>query len=1101
MPYHKAPPLPAVPVQLRVLFKPGLYARKPAWRDLPLADVPALVAAWEPQAFARGEVGLWLAARTETAQGRAYFPWLDVESTESHGDIQANIDAAQGLFLRLSEAGLDAGLVVLLTGRGFRFCWPFAIEPELAPAFLAMLRDSARWPGIDAGPQAGGQPLALAGYRGHRSQGRKGNVHFAMLPEASDLLTLTPEKYAEMVAGPADLTACQTLVGVCQPRSWTPPAWRSVLDEYRRELELRRHVIKIKFPARPEGQRRVSWAAIEDHLAGLGIRVTRELEVEGNPVRLLSECPSCGKKHKARLTGSGRLKCWSTSCQAGEMALDLQGNAFHSGLALAVWAPGLVPTEDITPELHQPLRDAVTVAAARATIRAALAGDAPALLLKIPAGVGKSHAALEHALDVGRDGLVLMTCPTTALAEELAEKGRQMALEAGLDVEVRQYRGRSEETCAQAERCEHVAAKGFSPGLLVCGQCMNRDGCDHFHQLDGLENGIVVAAHAAAPYVLPKIAKHGLREWIIDESPLRDLMRQEVVYEGSLTALKIRLVGHAEQALDKIQATAEQLLSMIPAEGGKQGRLYATTPPGGEWEKTMPLWEAAGITDAEREALSEQLAYFDQHKGEKPGKWQRRLWDERVDLAALRWLWLGLGEKGQGSAYIRCKPHPVAPIKYRSMVNMTPILPDAVRVLALDATGNDAELEHLFSRPFKVLDATVELPPARQVWMRQAMGKWKTGRMLQDQAKTEALFHRAIANLRPQDRKVLLVTHKDAELTLLELARRLDPGREWASTHYWANRGLDCWRDYDACLAFGTPTANRAEVLDLELALFGGDQAARDAWFSSLGPRDLIQAVNRVRPVLAPKTLIVVGREWPAALGAPSFTLDSRRKGSAAEAVETAYQRLLPLAQKYGIMFSELAHVAGVFRAEDKAQAQDWRERVLPLLEDKTLFAKAPTLIKETLIRVGALAGGVFEPIPLDRKGTWPALMSRLADATDLPELAYRPRSAHGGGRAQAAVGTLAAVRRLCAECGLAFDPTLWAGQEEEPLPMPNEPAEAASQSAIVHSVHVHKVTIHRRVFPHKLPPELPVIEKCKTKNHNTKYVDQSFIKMSCKVA
>ncbi|MGD9611142.1 MAG: hypothetical protein AB7U59_17220 [Desulfovibrionaceae bacterium] len=1026
--------LPHDPAQLAVLFKPGLYSKKPTWRELALADVPALVAAWNPQAFAHGQVALWLSARAETAQGRVLLPWWDVESPDNHGDVAANIRTAQALFLRLAEAGLDDGLTVVLSGRGTRFVWPWAVEPELAGPFLAMIRDTARWPGIDPQPQVSGMPLALAGFRGHRSQGGKGNVHFHMLPDAPDLLDLTPDRYADMVAGPADPAACQRLVGALQPKGWTPPAWRSILDEYRRELALKRHIIKVKFPARPEGPRRVSWRAVEDHLDGLGIRVVREIEAEGgHRVKLLSTCPCCGKKGKAYLAASGRLKCFSTSCAAGEFATGLDGKEWRKGLSLREWA-GLGPDRDdadqVEPEHQAPPRgETMSVEAARATIREALAGEDPALLLKIPAGVGKSHAALEHALDVAQDGVVLVTVPTTALAEELAAKARQMAQDKGLDRDVRQYRGRSKETCPQSDYCAHVASMGFSPALLVCSRCMSRDDCQHFIQLDGLDNGVVVAAHAAAPYVVPKI-KGKLREWIVDESPLRDLFRHEVVYQGSFTALKARLVGKAEAAMQKIEATAEKLLEAIPAQGGGQGRLYVTAPPAGDWEATLDLWEAAGITEAEKDALSDQLAVYDQLHGEKPGAWQRRLWEERLDLALLNWLWLGLGEKGQGSAYVRCLPHPTYPITYRALRNQAPALPDGVRLVALDATGDHRELEALFARPFRVVDAAVELPPARRVHLKQAMGKLATGRLLEYPQKTEALVRKAVAHLRPQDRRVLLVTHLDAEDALVALAKQVDPAREWSSTHYWASRGVDCWRDCDACVAFGTPTANRAGLLDLELALFGADQAARDDWFSSLGPRDLTQAVNRVRPVLASKTIIIVGREWPtASLSAPCFALDSRRQGGSAEAVEMAYQRLLPLAKRHGVMFSELAALAGVFRAEDRAGLADWIERVQPWTGGETPPAIVPTLIKDVLIRVGTMGEGVLPPIQFKRRTDWSALMARLAAELDLPALEYKPRTAHGGGRGQAALGYLTAVRRFCARLGVEYDPTLWDGE------------------------------------------------------------------------
>jgi hypothetical protein len=1052
------------PDAIPLSFKPSKFSKKPSWRTVETGHVTDLVAGLPLPELADGRVGVWLTAWSETPAGRVVLPWLDIEASgKAHGRVADNIRVAVKLFLHLAEHGLDDGLVVALTGSGFRFCWPFAVEPELAQAFMAMARDSADWPGIDAAPLTGSaSPLLLWAYRGPSPQGGKGDRHIHFLDHPGQLLDLTPGEYERLVKGQPDPAKAFRDIARIVPRSWTPPTWRPILEHYQHELELRRCVIRVNFPAR-EKVRVIDMQAVLDHLHGLGI-TTRELTVGEQAVHRLSRCPSCGEAWgNPWVTSGGWLKCHRAGCEAGQITVDLQGKEFRRGLSLRQWAPELSPNNEVVePEFHQPPRETIPLDVARQTIREALAGDEPALLLKIPAGVGKSHAGVEHALEVAQDGVVLLTVPTTALAEELAAKARQMALELGQDVDVRQYRGRTKETCQQADYCVHVASMGFSPALLVCSKCMSRETCSHFHQLEGLEHGLVIAAHAAAPFVLPKI-KRGLREWIVDESPLRDLMRQETVYQGSFTALKARLVGQAETALVKIEATAERLLGKVASEnGGAHGRLYATTPPSGEWEATMSLWAAAGITEPEREALSSQLAYFDQHQDEKPGKWQRRLWDEKVDLAMLRWMWLGLDETAQGSTYIRCQPDPKSPITFRSLRNIVPDLPDNVRLVALDATGDHRELEALFSRPFKVVDAAVELPPARRVWLRVGMGKRKVNRLMDDQAKLEALFRKGMANLRPEDKHVLLITHQSAEVALLELARRVDPSREWASTHYWSSRGLDCWRDYDAALAFGTPTANRAGVLDLELALFGGDQAARDTWFSGLGPRDLIQAMNRVRPVMASKTLIIIGREWPAELGKPSFVIDMQRHGGQANVEEQAYERLLVLARHFGFMFPELAHVAGVFRAEDQANEHDWHERIEPLLTGETPFAIAPTLIRDILIRVRAMEEGL-SPIRLGHRGhAWPRLMARLENELGLLSLEYHPRTAHGGGRSQAAVGFVSAVRHFCEKYGMTFDQSLWKGQEE-PLTIPSA---TATGTAII------RVEAHGTARVYVLPPK-----------------------------
>ncbi len=253
-------------------------------------------------------------------------------------------------------------------------------------------------------------------------------------------------------------------------------------------------------------------------------------------------------------------------------------------------------------------------------------------------------------------------------------------------------------------------------------------------------------------------------------------------------------------------------------------------------------------------------------------------------------------------------------------------------------------------------------------------------------------------------------------------------------------------------------TPNRAELVDTELALFGGDQAARDKWFSDLGRRDLIQSTARVRPVLAPKTVIVLGKDWPIeSLGAPSFTLDGRRKGGSSQAEEEAYRRLRALAEEFGFIFSEMAYVAGIFMAGEEAAMEDWRERLAPLVaQGKTHLEKAPTLIKSILISVGAFSEGVFSPLRLARKGTWPRLMAKLADELGLPSLDYLPRIGGGPGRPQAAVGYLSTVREFCETYSLPWNSDLWSGEESAKTityfidPEPKEdPAMTAEMEAI----------------------------------------------------
>lgn len=1086
-----AAPLPEDPAQLAVSFKPGLYSKRQSWRSICLADVPDLVGGWDAGLFASGQLAVWLSARAETAEGVALMPWMDVESATAHGDVAANIATAQELFLRLESSGLNVGLVLILSGKGFRFCWPFAVEPELAPAFLAMIRDKAAWPGIDAGPQVSGAPLALAGFRGHRSQGAKGNVHFAMLADASDVLTLTPDRYADMVAGPAELAESQRMVVRLQPKSWTPPAWRDVLAEYQRDLALRSNILRMDPPRPPERPAGVPWEVIEDHLSGLGIRVTRELNLSRGVVRSLSACPLCGKPGKAFLAGGARLKCFSSGCEAGQVQVDLRGEAFRPGLPLSRWAAEIAPAgaEDDTEPAAEIRTEAEETAAtledARTKIREALAGEDKALLVEVTAGVGKTTAAQAHAIEqAGQGKTVLFAAPTLALAAEIHEKLTEaVRFDYNLTTPPRLYQKRSKDNCKKIDKVNDAAMRGYSPGLLFCLKCFHKGHCSYQRQFEPFESGgIIVASHDAAPTVIGKLQPELV---IFDENPREKLLETEAVPLDELATLRPWLVNNAEKAFDKIIAAAFKLHKVVcdvSQETQKKritGRLCAGEfPTDHEDKRPVPpqsLWDVAELTEDERQAIIDQLYFFLPFEDEAVSTWQKRLYyDNKMNLAALNWFLSAFDIVPDQNAYVSATMEDKRALMfcYTKKQDMA----GGHRVVVLDATPDVEELNRLMGREFKVAKATV--PPkkgARLVHVKVAMGKTKATRLAD--VTLLGYLKKAHAYLKPTDSKVLLLTHKSIAKKLLDMARQLDPSRTWDVIYHFAGKGLNAWSHYDAGLVIGTPTVPVEAYFNAAVAVFGHDLAKRTAWLARLGMRDLIQSISRLRPVLRPKTVVVVGRHWPAeALGLPSFTVDESRKGASGAAIEEAYKRLLPLARKLGVMFTEAAALAGVFLANDKEGPAIWREWVKPILTGESTLELTPTL-RSIFIRVSVNSDPLSpEPIILSNRGhAWPELVARLADAAALPECTYKPGRR---GRPQAACGTAAAVRALCESFGREFLPELWAFAEAPEPEQTQNPAQEVqtmkpelSESSEVPNL-AHAVTPDEIPRPPHLPPD-----------------------------
>ncbi len=981
--------------------------------------------------------------------GKGYLPWLDVEHPdEHHKSVRANLDTARELAERMARLELLDGLVVGLSGSGVRFALPWACEPALAAGFEGFLRDKGRFPGIDASPQLKGQHFRWTAYRGNRRQVQvpaKGappttrDIHVHFLDRAEELLRLTEARYRELTAGRPDPARMLEDVRRCLPTTWTPEPWRELLTEYDRDARLRRHIVRVRLPKLRDEERRSRTPEPEVILAELasrGIRA-RAMVVKGTPAWRLSSCPVCGKgEGNPTLYASGWLHDFRATCPAGgerDLGKGLPWRAWSRLAGLEHLAPDQPdqPDDQVEPERQAPPPgETMTVAQARVAIREALESEDPAVLVKASAGIGKSHAALEYALKEAEKGvLVLFSAPTNDLSAELEAKAADMALKMGLEPTIFRYEGRGKLNCTQSTRCEELAKKGFSPALLACGACWNRDGCAYRAQipvLKAMRSGIIFCAHGAVPHIARRIGRR-VGVWIADENPRQAMLKTVTVEQGAMTSLQCRLVGQAEAVLEKTAQAARRSLASLNGEDSRvHARLYAASETDTAFTDDRPLWSQTTVTDAERETLGRDLALWEQLDGESPTAWQKRLYAEKIDPFALLWWRIALKEHA-GTAYVKAKRHKTKPIKYRALLNMTPRLDCKVRIL--DATGLGSEVEALLGRPVKTVTARAELPAGcRTVWVRQGLGKLKAEH-LEDAALAKYL-RQACQYLRPTDRAVLLMTHLCIEDRLLAMARKTDPSRTWFSIHHGDTRGTNAYEECDAAVCVGVQTPNRDLLIDTEVALYGDDQAAKDAWFRHLVLAELVQGMARVRPVLAPKTLVVLGHVWPHEdLGAPSFTVDQRRKGGAAEAEDAAFERLLPLARKYQLMFSELAALVGVFRQEDKAGLDDWQARVQPVLADESTLANAGTVLRDIFNTVPAMAEGV-SPIRLpDRGHGWSRLIARLADATGLPDLTYKPRTAHGGGRGQAALGFLVAVRRFCASLGVEYDPSLWDGQ------------------------------------------------------------------------
>lgn len=1070
------------PADVPATFKHSLYSRRQHWRTESMHELAELVAGWSPSLVRSGELAVWISAVTEIGQDTYRRPWWDVDA-KAHDDIAANLSTGRALLRNVYDAGLADGLTVLLSGRGLRFIWDWLPEPELSEAFMLMMQDTES-AGLDCKPHVNGIPMFLGGFRGPSHQGAKG-TRMAMLADPMELFRLTPEQYAARVAGPADPAEVVEIMRRLVPTRWTPEPWRPILEAYRERLELKQNL--FSFPRAPQAKtaKRVPWLAIQRHLAGLGIE-HRPIIWKGSDVLLLGHCPICGRgrrgKEVARVVQSGALRCWRATCPAG---------ADKKGLRLSVWAAELVKEHNANDDSFDDSffdagDDGTTLADAAVKIQAALAGDDD-VLIKASPGTGKSREAIRHALTQADKSLVLFTCYSKAIAVGAYNTAMGLCDETGANVPMMVYDGRNEDNCDQAERCEEISKKGYSPAFIACPSCKSKETCAYRKQLKGFDSGIVFAAHSSAPTILGRKCEK-VKLWIVDESPVSAFLRTVRVGDDEIASINARLVNEADIALTAIRRTAEKLIPLVPKSEGEHMRLYASETPPGEWKNTKKLFDTAGVSQYELEQLDNQLDAFRQFAGEKPMSHQKRLYfDEAISMHAFNWLDAAARKSERRACYIRVANRSNNAISYRVLVNSTPRYSEDLgvhwRVVVLDGTGRKEEVDRLFDRDFRVVDASVTPPPARRVWIRQAFGKTKAAHV--DDNYILERIREAASYLKPTDKSCLIVTHKDlcfrdpeGNNTLLQIAMRVAPHVQWDITWHGAAIGVNDWEHFDACIVLGHSTPRRDQIHDHELFFHGDDMAARESWFNDLPVRAVVQSVGRIRAVRRAKTVVVSSSRWPTStgesIGPPSLVVDRRRKGGSMAAKAEAYRRLEPLARQFGLMFVELAAMAGVFRKEDKHLVDAWEEKVRPILEGERGLEFAPTVLRDIFYTVRANSDPHFEPVILDHRGhEWALIVAKLANEICLPEATYRP--GHRG-RPTAALGTIEAVRALCEGLGQTYDPALWGFAVPEPahaepevvVEDPVEPAATPTTPAI----RPEWATIHRRTLrPPGWPP------------------------------
>ncbi len=1035
-----------IPGGLSFQFKPGCYSKKHSWLTVSYAGLIGFCKSIRPKAFETGREAIWLKPVLTDKTGKVY-PWLilDVESpgADGHSDIAENLEAGREMLAMILEHGLEAGLIIFLSGKGLRFCWPYLVQDELQKAFRAWITDKTAYPMIDPSPFIKKSFYRMFGYRGHANQGKPVDRHIHKLNDINDLWFMDEADYLSMVTGPVNLGTSLEWLQEIVPIGFMPEPWQRFLREYKVRAALEDNIFHPIIPSR---KFRKPIRAIADQ-AGLEYR---EFEFAHGQILQLKACPICGRRDgRPFLTESGRLKCHHrNSCEAG--AVDEQGHII--GVPLSQWLPDY--SDDIEEVVtSEETVERISLQAARDALREALEADDDTYVTLSP-GAGKSFTSIQSIMAGLKNGTgrIAIATPEHKLNEEFLGLALSMA---DRPETVHILRGRNKTNCREMAQVEALASKGFSPGVVVCPKCkrLNPDPCPYWTQFECLkhETGLFLMTHSMALEVNMK----GIELLLIDESPLKTFFQKQESSVGAMQRIQAKLSKQGREVMEKmLNIIPAQLAAMESAGAGTYdlSRVYVSSPPeNSQWADRPTLWELAGITPEERDRLSRDLSMFERWidpvsgKQEPMAKWQKRLLEkEKVDLKTLRWLGSALSESP--GIYIRFSTDATTPAKFVSFQKRLPKYDG--RIVCLDATGNPAEAEALFGRPFRHIQGKVEMPGLKTVWIKQATGKCKMNRM--DEKQIGDMLKSAAQFLQPADRNVLVVTHLAVEGTVAKLAADVLPGRNIKTCHFWGgSRGVNQYQDCTAVIVLGIPFPNIDGLYDHAMALVT-DPVQRMAWIVRAGQSELIQAIHRIRPVKGNRTVIVCGKDFPATeFGDPQIKVNRQRGNKIQEsAVSEIVERLTPFVERWGFLTKEIGWAYKVFLLADKAialQASEFiQEKIkelekhgdnyLKLLDKKDNEGKGNLpacgyYIKSLLLSKRTQRAYLsLHFLTLTHHSTWEEVLQVLATRFCLPGLRYSSRDTNG--QKVTGIGYLCNVRAFYESVGIPFSAESWQGVE-----------------------------------------------------------------------
>lgn len=943
-----------------IQFKDRLKAPERDWKIHPISDIPhKLPIAY--QSYQNGCQNIYLQSVISNPKNpKEYLHWLafDIESKD-HKNIKENLKTVCNLLSIFDSKGLLTDCHLALTGWGFRLIYPYYIPSEYSKAFIEFVQNFSEL-GIDAGLNKGKGFIRIAGYRNNDLQSGKASEkidrHVYFMGTYSYISDFEVSDYITLCTGKPDYKDDMAIIPEILPTRPIPEKWVEFLEYYKRQAIIKGCIWQGYQTAKKGNLTKEQLESV------LGDNVSHYLEKESfGFIASLKKCPACNRD-RSFITPTGRLKCWHTSCVAGEK--DENGKII--GLPASEWNSELAEmlSEIEQAEVSEPenIIALKSIEDVRNDISDIFQTDSDYLITAMP-GVGKTTTTLKAIAPKCNDETFLYLTTSHKLCNEIAVKAKELGIE-----NVQILSGRNEKNCKNHSQIQKIAKQGYSIKFTLCLTCSKfresesidpilgtletSERCDYIKQFDTLKKpGLVIAPYQSANFkkVLDSFSFLGALQKmtvIIDENPINAFTEKIRIDSDAIRFFKM---GSADPLVhsfyDKLQKVIDDTLErLIQNKGGydTHARLYTgQAPVGSYWYGLPTLFDLAGITQDEIDAVDSHLDNYDKQYITKKNKksiterleteseWQRRLYRENINFNAFKWLRNSIEQKG--TAYLNIDSKKVnAKIRY---VTFKKNLPDftGCRLINLDATGNKSELDSLFGRDFQVIDGNVEMPGLKKTWIKLNTGKMKI--VNSDDKKIRDILKKSIPYLRTTDQKILILTFKDISDRVLEIAGRLLPDKTLDVVHFGAGRGLNKWQDFDAVICLGWLNINNKDSLDLAQMLYDNDDE-RHEFVIRTGKNEVLQGVHRIRLIFGNKNIVIIARNWVSELGTQDTIVSSQNRP---ELFEDAVERCAGWIKRFNCIDRQALYALGICSKKDEKKATAYYQSFKKIRIDKDL--------------------------------------------------------------------------------------------------------------------------------------------------------------------